>query len=115
MQTTNDIEELSSSIRKYGHTQYEFIRLSIILRVAIIAAELTSNILIVCMFFLFLLFMSLGLGFYISSLMGSYFFGFSIIAVFYLFVAIIILWKKESMIVPSLRNKLIQELQSGNE
>ncbi len=115
MQTTNNIGELTKNIKEYGYTQYEFIRLSVILRVSAIAADLVSNILVVCLFFLFLLFISLGLGFYISTLMGSYFYGFSIIAAFYLLVGLIVIWKKETLILPSLRDKLVQELQAGND
>lgn len=115
MQTSNDIGELTKSIKEFGYTQYELLRLNVILRVSTIAAELVSSILVVCLLFLFLLFISLGAGFYISNLMGSFFFGFSIIGAFYLLLALIILWKKETLVIPSLRNKLIKQIQVGND
>ena len=114
MQTSNDIGVLTKSIREYGYTQYEFVRLSIIIRVSDMAAELVSSLLVVCLLFLFLLFISLGVGFYISNLMESYFLGFSIIAAFYLLIALIVLWKKETLVIPSLRNKLVKQLQASN-
>jgi hypothetical protein len=75
-----------------------------------LAAHFITGLLLSLVFLLILLFLSLMAGYYFSELTGSQFYGFGIVAGFYIIVAIILLIVRKRYIFPYLINKIINTL-----
>ena len=109
------IDGLTQSIKQYIGTNIELIQLEVINRFSVIGASLISIILIGIIGILFVLFISIGAGFYLSYLLGNYYFGFAIIAGFYLLLFLILIIGKKKLFEKPLQDKIIQKTIYTNE
>ena len=110
-----EVEELTDILKAYINTNIELIKLEVTEHSSVIGASLISNLLIVLTGALFFLFVSLGVGFYLSAILGNSYSGFAIIAGFYLILGfILIVWQKKLVERP-LRDKIIRKVLNRNE
>ena len=107
-------EGFSESAKQYLVVNYEIIKLEAIKKSSEIGASLFSSLIIGITLFLFAFALSMGVGFYLSELLGDTFSGFGIIAAFYLLITIILLIGRKKMIQKPMRNKIIRKIL-GNQ
>lgn len=84
------LESLLESVKEYGETSIELIRLKIIDKVTDVISSAIPLSVVIILFATFLLFLSIGAAFWLGDLTGKVFYGFFIVAGFYIFLAIII-------------------------
>lgn len=107
-------EELTTSLKRYVNTSFELIKLEATERSSVIGAGLVSGLLVALAGLLFVLFISLGLSFYLSYLLDSSYAGFMIIAGFYLLLAIILIIGRKKLVEKPIRDKIIRKIFSDN-
>jgi hypothetical protein len=105
-----EIEELTEGLKLYINTNVELIKLELTERSSMIGAGLISNMLLGLACALFVLFISLGAGFYLSALLGNNYSGFAIIAGFYLLLVLILMIGQKKLIERPLRDKIIRKV-----
>lgn len=114
MQYPGKTEELTESLKKYVHINYELNKLEAAERSSVIGSGLISGLLVGLIAILFFFFISLGIGFYLSSLLGDNYSGFGIIAGFYLILgAVVVLGRKRLIQIP-IREKIIELVFSNH-
>lgn len=110
MSEFNNIEEISDSLKQYLMLNYEIVKLQATERASVFGSFLVSTLVVGITTFLFVFTLSIGLGFYLSALLGNAWAGFAIIAAFYFVLAIIIFLGRKKMIEKPLRDKIIRKL-----
>ncbi|NEW80497.1 MAG: hypothetical protein GZ086_13965 [Gelidibacter sp.] len=84
------IELLFEKIEEYGKTNYELIKFKLLKSTALIVPSLISRLIIVLVIFCFTLILSIGIALFFGDLLGKLYYGFFIIAAFYLVIGIIL-------------------------
>lgn len=110
MRDLEKIETLSNSLKKYLLLNYEIIKLEVIRKTSEIGSSLFSSMMLGIALFLFAFTLSIGVGFYLSALLGDTFSGFGIIAGFYLLISIILLIGRKKLIEKPFRNLIIRKI-----
>lgn len=107
------IEEFIEKLKEYFNTRLKLGRLTLIEKCVLVFAGLITDGFVVIFLILAFLFISLGLGFYLSELLGNSFAGFFIMALFYFVVALIIYLTKdkhlEKPIIESMLKKIFKD------
>lgn len=101
---------LPEKIKKYITLRIDIAYLSAVDKGSTMMASAISGLILIAFSSMFLLFGSLALGYYLSQLFGSFFYGFGFIALFYLFVTLIVLLIRKPMIEKPLTDKFVREL-----
>lgn len=105
-----DEQSLIDKIKEYVTVRIELATLSATEKGShLFASIVTDSILAILMIFVFL-FGSLGLGFYLSEIIGNTYVGFFIIAGFYLLIGLIIFAIKDSYIQKKIANRVIKKV-----
>ena len=107
-------EELTEDLKKYILTNLELAKLNATERSSVIGAGLISNLIITLVATFFILFMSIGAAFFLSSEIGNTYAGFIVIGLFYFIVCLILLISKKNLIEKPIRNKIIQNILNNN-
>lgn len=90
METRADLfESLVEKAEDYGRTTYELSKLKTLQTITIVVTSLVSRLIILCTIALFILVLSLGVALLVGDLLGKLYYGFFIVAGFYLLAAII--------------------------
>jgi fatty acid desaturase len=84
------LESLLESAKEYSKTSLELIKLKIIDKVADSLSSAIPLSVVIVLFASFLLFLSVGLAFWLGDLTGRIFYGFFIVSGFYILLAVII-------------------------
>ncbi len=84
------LESLLESAKEYSKTSLELIRLKLIDKVADSLSSAIPLSVVIILLASFLLFLSVGLAFWLGDLTGGIFYGFFIVAGFYILLAVII-------------------------
>lgn len=108
------IEGLSIGLKKYLLLNYEIVKLEATRKASEVGSSLFSSLMLGIALFLFAFALSMGVGFYLSALLGDTFSGFGIIAGFYLLISLILLIGRKKIIEKPLRNKIIRKILSKN-
>ena len=85
------IESLFEKIKEYLNTSIDLVKLKAIEKVSDICSSLAIRLSILLIFSMFFLFLSIGVSFWLGELLGEVYYGFLIVAAFYLVVAILLL------------------------
>lgn len=96
--TTNENLNLYEKAENYTKTSLELIKLKTVSASADVLSTLTSRIAVGAVVAFFTLFLNIGISLWLGKLLGEYFYGFFIMAFFYLLVAII-LWKAQHRLI----------------
>jgi len=83
------IELLYEKIEEYGITNYELTKLKLLKTAALVLPSLLSRLIVVFVLSTFIFILSIGIALYLGELLGKLYYGFFIIAVFYLVVGIV--------------------------
>jgi len=105
----NKLEEITDSIKEYLLLNFEILKLEATERISQIGASLTAVLLVSVSVFMFVFMLSIGLGFYISAMLGNAYSGFAIIAAFYFVLAILLFIGRKKLIEKPLRDKIIEK------
>jgi len=87
--TSNSIESLLESAANYGVTSYELVKLKALDKTTDIASSFLSHTLAVTILSSIILFLNLGVALWLGEIIGKIYFGFLIVAAFYVIVALI--------------------------
>ena len=108
------IEELTESIKTYVSTSFELNKLEAAERSAVIGASVISGMVVAFVGFMFILFVSIGLSFYLSSLLGNSSAGFAIVGGFYFLLGFILFIGRKALMEIPIREGIIRKLFSKN-
>ncbi|HSZ73135.1 MAG TPA: phage holin family protein [Cytophagaceae bacterium] len=111
MEEQTKIEELSDKLKSYIDTRYDLMVLGTSDKVSNIGSQLITYLIIGIIAVLFIVSLSIALSLYISSIYGSSFIGFFIVAGIYLITVVLCLLFKKQISTP-FRNKIIREVLS---
>ena len=108
------IESLWEATEDYGKTTYELSKLKVLETMTITVTTLVSKLAVILVVSLFVLVLTIGIAFLLGDVLGKVYYGFFIVAAFYLIAAVILhffltRWIKEPII------DLIIDLSLHNE
>lgn len=104
------IEELTLSVKEYVLLNIEILKLEATKHTSTIGSSIISSVIVAVSVFLFVFTLSIGLGFYLSAVLGDSYSGFAIIAAFYFLLTIILLIGRKRCIEKPLREKIITKM-----
>lgn len=104
------IEELTSNIKDYVNTQYQLAVLKAGNIASTVGARIIGAFILVSFLFLFVIFLSITAGFYLTSVTGSRETGFLIVALFYFLVGLVLLIFRQKLVIGPIRNNLIKQI-----
>jgi hypothetical protein len=111
MSQLDKIDQLIVNLKEYVSIQYKLSKLEAIQRITVFSASVTNMAIIGVVGFLFVLFSSLSMAFFLSSILGNNYVGFAIIAAFYLLVIIVLFLSKKGIII-AIREKITSQLMN---
>ena len=107
MAEAKKIEELTESIKLCASTNYDLSKYESVERLSTVGSIFISHVLVGIVFFLFILFLSLSLGFFFSAMVGNSYCGFGVIAAFYLLLGFALLLSRKRFIEGPIRDRII--------
>jgi len=84
------IEELLERVESYGKTTFELSKLQALETTTIVASSLVARMSVITIFFLFTLVLNTGIALLLGELLGKSYYGFFIVAGFYLLAGIVL-------------------------
>jgi len=108
--TTNENLNLYEKAENYTKTSLELLKLKTVCAVADGVSSLTSKIAVGVVVAFFTLFLNIGLSLWIGKELGEYYYGFFIMALFYLIVAIVIHKTHHKLIKTPIGNSIISSI-----
>ena len=109
----SSIETLFEKAVKYSQTSMELIKLQAINQSSDFASFLSVRIVLSIVAFLFLMSTTIGLSLWIGDLLGKYYYGFFVIAGFYLALTILLFTFRNKWIKQPVKNILIKQLMQS--
>jgi len=89
-ENTNLIESLLERVTEYGKTSYDLVKLNVVDKTSDGISSLLSHIIVKIFIGCFILFINLGIAFWVGDMLGKIFYGFFAVAAFYALVAFIL-------------------------
>lgn len=80
---TNIFESLLERASEYGKTSYELVKLKAVDQTSDVVSSFVPHSIVFVLIASFILFLNLGLAFWLGDLMGKVFYGFFVVAAFY--------------------------------
>jgi hypothetical protein len=108
--TSNSIESLLESVEAYGKTTYELTKLKALDATTTVASSLISRLIMILLAMLFVFVLSMGIALMIGDMMGKTYYGFLIVAAFYLFAVIIANYSLDNVVKKSISRLIIAQL-----
>ena len=87
---TNLIETLFEKVEDYGKTTFELSKLKALETTTIVVTSLLSRLSVIIMLSMFALVFNIGIALFLGELLGKSYFGFFIVAAFYLVAGIVL-------------------------
>ena len=103
------IEAVVIKIEAYVKTNLELVKLQAVDKTADITSKLISRTLFFISFSFFALFINIGLSFWLGEILGKDYYGFAIVAGFYLLLSIVLMMTHRSIIY-KIKNYFINQL-----
>lgn len=103
------LETLLESAADYGKTSYELAKLKTIYKVADVISSLIPQAIVFLILMSFMLFLNLGVGFYLGEIFGNYFYGFFVVALFYGIVGLVVHFFMRNQIKRKTSDNIIQQ------
>jgi len=104
------IELLFEKVEEYGITTYELTKLKLLKTTALIAPSLLSRLIVILIISAFILILSIGIALFLGDLLGKLYYGFFIIAAFYLVVGIVLHFYLHKWIKKPVTNSIIKQI-----
>ncbi len=86
----DSIESLLESAADYGKTSYELVKLKTIDKTSDVVSSLIPHAVVFLILMSFLLFLNLGVAFWLGEIFGNMFYGFFVVAAFYGIVGLVL-------------------------
>lgn len=87
--TANNLETLFEKAEIYGKTTFELSKLKAINASSTVLTNLISKLIIASTLLIFIMVLNIGIALYVGDLMGKAYFGFLVVAAFYLFMGLL--------------------------
>ncbi|WP_046744347.1 hypothetical protein [Kordia zhangzhouensis] len=113
--TASHIESIYKKAKAYTETSIALYKLNAVDKAADVASSLVSWLVFGSIGVLFLLFVNIGISFYIGQLLGATYLGFLIVSLFYLIVGICVYIFNKDLITKPITNFVISKLTSANK
>lgn len=107
--TTSSIETLVERLEVYGKTTYQLSKLKVLETMISILTSLISRVSVVIMLSIFVLILNIGMALLLGEWLGKMYYGFFIIAAFYLLVGLILHFYLHKWIKKPLSNFIITQ------
>jgi len=104
------IELLFEKVEEYGITNYELTKLKLLKTTASIAPSLLSRLIVILIISTFTLILSIGIALFLGDLLGKLYYGFFIIAAFYLIVGIVLHFYLHKWIKKPVADSIIKQI-----
>lgn len=106
----NIIETLLERATEYGKSGYELAKLKALDKSSDVLSTLTANSVVLIILSSFILFLNLGLAFWLGEILGRIYFGFFVVAAFYGISGILIYFFLHDWIKKVVSSKLINQV-----
>ena len=104
------IESLFENAVDYGKTTLELTKLKALDRSSDVVSSFIPHAIVLILMSSFMLFFNLGLAYYLGEILGKIFYGFFVIAAFYVFIGIVIHFFMHEWFKKLFRNYFIKQL-----
>lgn len=104
------IEDLFEKVEEYVKTNVQLAKLKATDKVADIVASLIAKMAMIILGFFFVMMISMGIAFWLGTLMGKTHYGFMIVAGFYLLLAILLMTFQKNLIKAPITNSIISQI-----
>ncbi|KQB37657.1 MULTISPECIES: hypothetical protein [Flavobacterium] len=108
--TTNENLNLYEKAENYTKTSLELLKLKTVSAVADVLSTLTSRIAVGAVVAFFTLFLNIGISLWLGKVLGEYYYGFFIVALFYLIVAVLMHTMQHKIIKTPIGNMIISSI-----
>lgn len=105
----DSIEALLESATDYGKTSYDLVKLKTIDKTTDVVSSLISHAVVFVIFMSFLLFLTLGLAFWLGEIIGNIFYGFFVVAAFYGIVGLVLHFALHDQIKKKISDYIIKQ------
>ncbi|MFT3909793.1 MAG: hypothetical protein QM737_10240 [Ferruginibacter sp.] len=95
---TENIESLFETIKDYGQTNVDLVKLKAADRISDIVSSLVANFFVLIALSMFIVILNIGIALLLGELLGKSYYGFFVLAGFYLIVGLIFNAKKEQVV-----------------
>ena len=106
------IDVLFEKTKDYVETRADLFKLKAIKKTAEVGSSLVCYMIVAVVFSSFFIFLNIALGLWLGDLTGRLYFGFFILAAFYLIVGILIFSNKEKIISSPIADSIIKKMNS---
>lgn len=113
--TVTTIETLFEKAEAFTRTSIELLKLNAISKSSDILAALAVKLVLAIMVATFFLFLNIGLAFWVGELLGKSYFGFFVVAGFYILMTILISMFNDNLIKKPIKNSIISEILKEDE
>lgn len=107
---TNTIETLLEKATDYGKSSYELAKLKTLDKTSDVVSTLLANLVVWVILSSFMLFLNLGLAFWLGEILGKIYFGFFVVAVFYGILGVLIYLFMQDWIRKVVSNNFIKQM-----
>lgn len=87
---TKSLESLLESAVDYGKTSFELAKLKTLDKTSEIVASVIPHSIVIILFASFMLFVNFGVAFWLGEILGNNYYGFFVVAGFYIFIGLVI-------------------------
>ena len=107
---TKLFESLLEKANEYGKTSYELVKLKAVDKSSDVVSSFIPHSIVFVLIISFLLFLNLGLAFWLGEILGNTYLGFFVVAGFYVFTGIVVHFLMHKWIKNKVRNIIIKQL-----
>jgi hypothetical protein len=104
------IESLLEKATEYAKTSFELVKLKALDKTSDVVSSLIPHSVVVSLIASFLLFLNLGIAFWLGEILGKTFYGFFVVAAFYVVAGIVIHFFMHKWIKKLVRNYFIKQV-----
>jgi len=104
------LESLLEKASEFGKTSFELIKLKALDKTSDVVSSFIPHSVFFILIASFMLFLNLGLGFWLGEILGKIYFGFFVVAAFYVFIGIILHFFLHKSIKKRISNYIIKHV-----
>ena len=104
------IDALFEKTKDYVETRADLFRLKAIKKTAEVGSSLISNTIIVIVFSSFFIFLNIGIGLWLGSILGTSYYGFFALSALYLIVGIIVYSNRKKILSSPIADSIIKKI-----
>jgi Flp pilus assembly protein TadB len=104
------VESLLDSVRDYIETRINLLKLKAIDKSSGIMSSVVSTIFVVIIATIFIVLLNIGIALWLGDLLGKAYYGFFVVAAFYVFIGIILYSSREKWLKTPITNSIVKNL-----